>query len=225
MALKHNISKLEEVEEAFRSHYKAVDAADPEKGFVLDVEGAPQPEDTTALKNALERVRAEKEAATKLAKKNGEDLEAVRASFEPQLETLRKQIKASEEKAKEATFEKTLGDFATSVFGENADVLTPYVKQRLAMDENNIVRVLGKDGKASALSLEDLKTEFKNDKKFAPFVQAGRSSGSGASDDSNTNGGAGGGGRVGNFTKMPENATASELTNWLAQNKTPGFTL
>lgn len=225
MALKHTISKLEEVEEAFRSHYKAVDAADPEKGFVLDVEGAPQPEDTTALKNALERVRAEKETALKEAKKKGEDLEAVRASFEPQLETLRKQIKETQEQAKQANFEKALGDFATSVFGQNADVLAPYVKQRLALDESGIVRVLGKDGKASALSLEDLKNEFKTDKKFAPFVQAGRSSGSGASDDNNTNGGAGSAGRVGNFTKMPENATPAQIVNWLAQNNTQGFTL
>ena len=91
MAIKHTIAKLEDVDEAFRSHYKPADPADVSKGFVLDLEGAPAPEDTGALKRALERVRAEKDEALAQLKAKGtstEEMEALRKSADEQIKTL-----------------------------------------------------------------------------------------------------------------------------------------
>ena len=220
MAIKHSITNLEEVEEVFRSHYKPVDAADASKGFVLDVEGAPAPEDTTALKNALQRVREERDVAVRDAKKKGEDVDAVRASFEGQIGTLKKELELIGKKAKEATLDKTVVDLATVLAGPHSGLLVPHIRGRLVMDDNDIIRVLGKDGKASALSLEDLKSEISNDKTFAPVIQAGRASGSGATGGGSSNGGAGGG--TGKTT-LPPNATISQKVDWLKQQGVEGF--
>jgi hypothetical protein len=227
MAIKHTIAKLEDVDEAFRSHYKPADPADVSKGFVLDLEGAPAPEDTGALKRALERVRAEKDEALAQLKAKGtstEEMEALRKSADEQIKTLKEQIKTSENKAREAFLEKQVTDLATQLAGTRAAVLAPHIRNRLvieAPDGTNIVRVLGKDGKASALSVEDLVKEIKADELFAPVIQAGRASGSGASGAGSSAGGAGGGAGK---PELPKNATPAQKVEWLAKQNTPGFT-
>lgn len=227
MAIKFNIKALEEVDEGLRSQYKAVDPADPTKGFVLDLEGAPQPEDTGALKRALERVRAEKDEAIAQLKAKGnstEEIEALRKSAEEQISTLKNQIKASETKAREALHDKYVSELASELGGDHAAVLVPHLRQRLVVespDGTNLLRVLGPDGKASALSVEDLKTEFKNNKIFAPVIQAGRASGSGTPGGGSSNGGAAGGAGK---PELPKNATATQKVEWLRQQNTPGYT-
>ena len=230
MALKHKISKIEDVDEIFRSHYKLVDAADLAKGFVLDIDGAPQPEDTGALKRALERVRIEKDEALEALKQQGstkEDIEAIRKSSDAQIKALKDKIADAENKARDAFLNETVSNLASELGGQRAGLLTPHIRQRLVIefsDGVNIPRVLGKDGKASALSLEDLKNEIKSDELFAPVIQAGRASGSGASGGGSSAGGASGGtGRVGRFAPLPQNATAAETAAWLGQHNTPGF--
>lgn len=229
MALKHTVAKLEDVEEVFRSHYKAVDAADPSKGFVLDVDGAPQPEDVGSLKRALEHVRREKDEAIALAKANGskttEEIEALRKSADAQIKALKDQIAEADNRARQAFLDKSVSELAAELGGTRAGLLLPHLKNRLVVEAPDgvpLVRVLGKDGKASALSLEDLKTEFKKDELFAPVIQAGRASGSGASGSGSSNGGAGGssGAKAG---ELPPNATPSQLAKWLKDNGTPGF--
>lgn len=231
MALKHKVSKLEDVDEVFRSHYKAIDAADPTKGFVIDLDGAPEPEDTGALKRALDRVREDlkvKEQELKSKGNTSEDIEAIRKSADTQINALKEQIKQADKKAQAATLDKTVSELATELAGNRSGLLVPHIRQRLVIespDGNNIVRVLGKDGKASALSVEDLKNEIKSDELFAPVIQAGRASGSGASGSGSSNGGAGGSaGKVGQFSQLPAKASPSDLVAWLAQNNTPGFT-
>lgn len=230
MAIKHTISNLEEVDEAFRSHYKPADVADPAKGFVLDVDGAPQPEDVGGLKRALERLRIEKAEAIELAKKAGgstEELESLRKSHDSIVKELKGKIEQTEAQARASFHDKTVTDLANKLGGKNAHLWAPHIRSRLvieAPDGTNLVRVLGKDGKASALSLEDLVSEFKADELFAPILQMGQASGSGTPGGGSSNGGAGGGtGKVGNFTELPANPTSAQLLDWLAKNSTPGF--
>ena len=228
MAVKHTIAKLEDVDEVFRSHYKPVDAADPTKGYQLDIDGAPQQEDTGALKRALEHVRAElkvKEAALKEKGSTSEDLEAVRKSADAKINELRDQIKQAEKRAQAAALDKTVSELAAELAGNRAGLLVPHIAKRLVIespDGNNIVRVLGKDGKASALSVEDLKNEIKADELFAPVIQAGRATGSGASGSGSSTGGAGGGaGKPAG--ELPKNATPAQTVQWLKDQGTPGF--
>ncbi len=228
MAIKYNIKALEEVEEGLRSQYKAVDANDPSKGFILEVEGLPQPEDVGALKRSLENAKIERNAAIEKARKAGEDVEAVRKSLDSQMEALRKQISDAEAKSRDAMLDKTITEIATELGGESAAIFVPHLRSRLVIespDGTDLVRVLGPNGKASALSVEDLKNEFKSSKIFAPVIQAGRASGSGASEGGSSTGGAGGGaGQVAGFNgALPANATPAQLTAWLAQQNTPGF--
>jgi len=228
VAIKFSIKTLEEVDEGLRSQYKAVDAADPAKGYVLDVDGLPQPEDVGALKRSLENAKREKTEAMEKARKAGEDVEAVRKSLDSQMEALRKQISEAENKSRAALLDKKVTELATELAGESAPLLVPHIRGRLVVespDGADLVRVLGPDGKASALSFEDLKNEFKSSKIFAPVIQAGRASGSGASEGGSSTGGAGGGaGQVAGFNgALPANATPSQLTAWLAQQNTPGF--
>ena len=229
MAIKFSVKSLEEVDEALRPQYKAVDANDPTKGFVLDVDGLPQPEDVGALKRSLENAKNERNAAIEKARKAGEDVEAVRKSLDTQMEGLRKQIADAEKKSRDALLDKTITEIATELGGESAAIFVPHLRSRLVIespDGTDLVRVLGPDGKASALSVQDLKNEFKTSKIFAPVIQAGRASGSGASEGGSSSSGAGGGAgpQVAGFNGvLPANATPAQLTAWLAQQNTPGF--
>ena len=229
MALKHTVAKIEDIEEVFRSHYKPVDAADLSKGYVIDLDGAPQPEDTGSLKRALEHVRREKDELVAQAKASGtkttEEVEAVRRSANDKIKALEAQIAEADGRARQAFLDKTVSEMAAELGGNSAGIFVPHLKNRLVVEAPDgvpLVRVLGKDGKASALSPEDLKSEFKADKLFAPVIQAGRASGSGTSGGQSSQGGAGGGSgkKVG---ELPKNATPSQITKWLEETGTPGF--
>ena len=69
-------------------------------------------------------------------------------------------------------------------------VIMPHIKSRLQAefkDGAGATRVLDATGKPSAMTLEELETEFRNNKDFAPIIIGSKASGSGA-------GGAGSGG-------------------------------
>lgn len=71
----------------------------------------------------------------------------------------------------------------------SADILVPHIKQRLSAVERDgdyKTAILTKDGQASALNYDDLKTEFANNPAFKPVIASGKASGGGA-------GGGGGG--------------------------------
>jgi len=64
----------------------------------------------------------------------------------------------------------------------SAEALLPHIENRLSVDVKDgqpIVRVLGADGKPSALSLKDLKAEIEGNAAFAPLLVGSKASGSG----------------------------------------------
>lgn len=64
-----------------------------------------------------------------------------------------------------------------------AGVLLPHIRARLAVDYADgapITRVLGTDGKPSALTLDELKQEFAANEAFAPIIAGSKASGGGA---------------------------------------------
>ena len=193
MALKRQVTTLEEVGESFREHYKPIEGGGV--GFVLDVEGA---EDTGALKRALDRVRDEKDQAIALAKQKGEDLANVEASWKGKLDEATKAHDASVKNTlsalKRATSDRIVADLSTKLAGDAADLLAPHISSRIKIEldgANAIHRVLDKEGRASALSLTDLEAELRADPRFARVIVASKGSGSGASKDSKTSGGGG----------------------------------
>lgn len=80
---------------------------------------------------------------------------------------------------------------------------------KLESSENgeHIVRILDKDGKPSALNMDDLKKEVLGSKALAPLLSGSKASGGGA------NGGQGGGAATRNNKKFSE-LTERERVEW-----------
>lgn len=195
MGLKYKVEKIEDVDEKFRDLYTQADKDDATKGFVLAVDELPQPEDTSALKNALERERARADKAIADARAKGEDVEAIRKDSESRIKNLQEQIESVAKDAKKALRDKTAFELATKLFGDSAEIALPAIKTRLRWadeDGKTVIRVLGTDGKASAASLTDLEAELRGNKAYAPILKVGQASGSGASQGTPLAGGMGG---------------------------------
>lgn len=64
----------------------------------------------------------------------------------------------------------------------SAGVLLPHIKSRLTVeirDGRAVTKVLDKDGRASAMTIDDLKKELMTDKQFAPIISGTKASGTG----------------------------------------------
>jgi len=226
MALPFTVTSLEAVDEKFRTEYVPVDSADPAKGFKLDVKDLPEPEDTGALKRALERVRLEKDEVVKKAEKLGQtttDIEALRKDYDTKILALNAEKenveKAAADTLRRAAKTSAITGVTADLFGPNAEIMAPHVAKRIRIDVEGTVttvRVLDKEGKLSAATLDDLKKELRADPKLAPVLIATRGSGSGARQDNNTSGGAGGSG--GTKLKHPgSSATPAQIAAFVAQ--------
>ena len=108
----------------------------------------------------------------------------------------------------------TAGAAATRLAAEialpgSADVLLPHIQARISVenqDGKSIIRILDKDGKPSAMTLDELKAEFITSPSFAPIIAGSKASGSG-----HTGGGGG-------TTKKFEEYTSSELVKLRTEN-------
>jgi rRNA maturation endonuclease Nob1 len=214
MALKYQVEKLEDVEEAQRALY--VEDKDG-GGFRLAVEGL---DDGTELKRAKqhevearkaaekrvkeleakerEAAEAARKAAEEAAKKSG-DIAALEKSWS---EKLAQQLAETEGKYK-GELESLTGDINRLLIDNvaqglanqlavpgSADVLMPHIKARLKTDIRDGKRttiVVDAEGKPSAMTLADLAKEISGNKAFAPIVAGSKASGGGAA------GGKGGG--------------------------------
>lgn len=206
MALKYKLTKEqhEALDESQREFYVEKDGE-----FLLDLEGAPDPGESS--KDMEERLRkleannqnllsekrkaedARQKAQEEAARKSG-DTEALEKSWQQKLEAreaeLRGEIEQNQRVISGLTVGQTASQLAAEVFGQHADLMMPHIMPRLTYEasEGNVrVRVLGTDGKPTAGSVEDLKKEFIESSKFAPFVVGSRASGPGG------HGGSGGG--------------------------------
>jgi hypothetical protein len=225
--LKFEINKeaFDALSEDVKKEYKAEG-----ESFKLSVEGY---EDVGPLKRALDRERDEKkgalgklkEAETKLAV-----FESEQGSASENLKTLEKSWKDKHE-AQKAEFESKLGQkdsFINNMLVENkaAEIATkistspnlilPHIRSRLTADltgEVPTTKVLDKEGKISAMSLDELSKEFVDNKDFAPIIVGNKSSGSGASGGKTTTTPSGAGDGSVDLSKM----SPKELANHLNQ--------
>lgn len=205
MALQYEIESLESIDEQFHSFYEH--DPDAEK-YYLKVEGLPEPKAPSSDKNLAERLKKleennkalldekkkAKEEAEKVrleaAKKNGNVAELEKSwqeKYDRDLAALKEetgqQLTEYQQMVSSLTVGATASSVAAEVFGEHADLMRHHVDNRLSYEVENgkpKVRVLDADGTPSALTLDDLKKEFKNNTKFAPFVVGTKASGGGA---------------------------------------------
>lgn len=66
----------------------------------------------------------------------------------------------------------------------------PHIQQRITLDENNNIRILDLQGKPSAMTIDELATEFRNNPAFKPLIAANTSTGGGAAGNGNGGGAA-----------------------------------
>lgn len=207
MALKLLIDQAayDALSEGHKAAYTKVEATgkykldvDPED--IPDVEGLRRKNQELLDEKKTEKQKRE-EAERERAKAAG-DITALEKSWETRLATETGTLKTERDAAQRQLERLTVGRAATEIAAElavvtngvsSAKALLPHVERRLSMeaaaDGEIKVRVLDATGKPSAMTLEQLKDEFKNDPVFAPLIQATKAGGGGGDGNKNNGGG------------------------------------
>lgn len=202
MALKKKLTKEEfdALAQDLKSHYKASG-----ESFVLDVEG----DDGIDWQQKRQIEADHRKKAEQKAKDLQDELDNVRRGAIPKddVEALEKswqeKLAARETELtgkislltgtiEQATIDTTARDVAQIFLAPTAVI--GMVKNRLKteiVDGRAVTRVLDKNGQLSALTIDDLKNEFKADPTLAPILVGSQASGGGATGSGN-NSGAGG---------------------------------
>lgn len=204
MALKRKINKEQygKLSDELKKEYKAGNGDDE---FVLDTEGD---EDTGPLRRALERERENAATSKKRleqveqeleelnsndARKKG-DIKTLETSWNKKLETQKAEFEGKLSKAN-AHIQKTLVDNVASEMATRISkapaLLMPHIRNRITVDfegDEPTTKVLGADGKVSAMTVADLEKEILGNKDFSAIIVASRATG-GASQTGNKPGG------------------------------------
>lgn len=195
--LKRKLDKAvwEKLSDEMKPLYKEKDGA-----YILDLESAASEDDDTGeLRRANDRLKQDLKDAKKAlkdkealeeegdvldAKKKG-DIEKLEKSWQGKVDAVTKEKDAVIEK--QSTFIKTtmLDSAAKDVssIATSPAILMPHVKSRLTVDLDGdvpTIRVLDKDGKPSAASLDELKKEFVANKDFSTIIVGSKASGGAA---------------------------------------------
>jgi hypothetical protein len=191
---KYKLENLDGLEESQKDLYDLKDGA-----YFLKVDGIPVQEDVSGLKAKLDELLGEKKEAKRkadeaeaeskrlaeeAARKNG-NLEAIENSWKEKLSTTENAYKDQLGSAQKKIYDLTVGSQANALASMLAvkgseSVLLPHIKQRITLDENSNIRILDLQGKPSAMSLDDLANEFRNNSAFKPLIAANVSTGGGA---------------------------------------------
>ena len=232
MKLKKKVKSLDEVQEQYRDLYVEKDGE-----FVLEVDGE---EDTGALKRAKDHEKKRRQDAEQKTR----ELEEQMADLQEQLNDLNGQKDDKDKSGIEKKWqdkynkrEKELTDQLDSLnkeintllidnvadqiaadLSDSPAVIRPHIRQRLTVERvagKAVTRVKDSDGELSALTVDELKSEFQSNNDFASVIRGSKGSGSGA------NGGQGGqGGKPSkpDFTK----ASPKEKAAYLKSQKESG---
>lgn len=221
---KYKLENLDGLEESQKDLYELRDGA-----YFLKVDGIPQQEDVSGLKAKLDELLGEKKEAKRkadeaeaerkrleeeAARKNG-NIEALENSWKSKLETTEQTYKTQLNQAKETIYKLTVGQKANDLAAKlavagSASVLLPHIQNRITLDENNNIRVLDMQGNLSAMTIDELAIEFRNNPAFKPLIAANPSTG----------GGAAGNGFGGGAAKEPKDYTEQERRELKASNPT-----
>lgn len=158
-------------------------------GYQIKIEGMP---DFDAMEQKLNKLLDEKKQGDETRRKAEEDakaekdkadrlagnLDAIDKSWGEKLKQAQDAHQADKARYGAKLNELMVGNvaqqLAAKLFGANAGVLEHHVKSRITLEEGENgefkTRVLGLDGKPSALTTDDLEKEFAGNKTFAPFL-------------------------------------------------------
>lgn len=178
----------------FEAQEQRIAAMDAKVAELLD-------EKKKAAKKAKEAEDAAEEIRRKAAEEN-KDVEALNASWQKKLDAQRQEFEARESSYQgtitELTADAQSSALAAKIAGEDSDIILPHIKGRIKTEFKEgkaSTVVLDEKGQPSALKVDDLENEFRNNPKFARIVVGGKGSGSGSGGGSG--GGAAGKGDIG----------------------------
>lgn len=233
MALKKKLTKEEhaKLSDALKSEY--IEDGD---GFRLDVEGE---EDTGALKRAKDREaqlrrdaeKAKKELEDRLAEIEGDDarkkgdIATLEKSWQKKLDDQKAEYEGKVSKLTAHTTKSLVDNVALSIASKISNapaIILPHIRARLQADfegDEPKTRVLDKDGKPSALSVEELSAEFVANKDFAAIITASKASGGAGKPSQNGGGAPNNSGNSGNQTADLSKMNAAELAAHLKEAK------
>ena len=196
--MKKRIKNLSEVEESLQSLYKKVgdeyvlELEDDEEDRFRAKHGEAEKHRKAAEDKVNDLTSEMKSLKTKLEElENGGhrkagDVEALEKSYQKKLEDQKgeyeKKLGAVNSHLQEILVDGVANTLAAEL-SESPSVLLPHIRSRLTADlegDKPSTKVLDKDGKPSASSLDELKNEFINNQEFAGVIKAGMGSGSGA---------------------------------------------
>ena len=207
MALKRKIDKAawDKLDAAQKEFY-----VEKNGSYVLDLEGDDDEDGAGELRRANERLKQEAKDAKKAlkelqdaqdddatldAKKKG-DIEKLEKSWNDKVEKLTKDF-TDKIAVKDAFIRETLVDSVASTLAREISnapaVILPHIKARISADldgEKPSTRILDKDGKPSAFTIDDLKKEFVANKDFSSIIVASKASGGATKANGQQDGGA-----------------------------------
>lgn len=167
--------------------------------YVLKLDGG-NDDDVGELRRANDRLKQEnKDFKKELKELNDklEDISGIDAKKRGDIETLEKSWKEKLDKTTKELTDKLTGkdtfirttlvdsvatQLATKLCADKSGIILPHIKARLTADlegETPTTKVLDKDGKVSALTIEDLEKEFVANKDFSSIIVGSKASGSG----------------------------------------------
>src|SRR5574340_286760 len=216
MAIKAFRSSLEGLSDDMSKEYKEIEV-DGKKSYVLDIEGGYlTDEPVDALKRARDYEKRDASAAKGKVKdltiqleKASEELDQMRRGAIPKgdvdkLEGSWKEKLARREAeltgeltAARTSLQKLLVDNVAqgivTKISNAPDLLLPHVQKRLTTEltsDGYITRVLDREGKPSAMSIEELQKDLISDKRFSAIIITSKATGGGASGGDNPGSGA-----------------------------------
>lgn len=205
--LKYKLENLDGLTDEQKAMYQEKDGA-----FYLQIEGMPQSEDVTGLKNKLDQLLSEKKQAADAAKTEAEkrrqaeeDAAREKGDFEALAESYKQKIAALENEKKELTETSAKKEIARQASliaadlaeGPNQEILSTFIERRLRL-EGDELKVTDDKGNLTISTVDQLKEEFKTNPKFGALVIASKASGGGA------HGAGNGGGAAKKFSELNE---------------------
>lgn len=179
-----------------KAHYKLVNGK-----YVLDTDEANELRESAAaarrerdqLQERLTQIEADIQAARDAeaaaqaeAARKAKDLPAIEASWQAKLDEAKKKADENAERLSKMLRDLLIENKAQALANDistSPKLILPHIRARLAAEiegEAGITRVLDKDGKPSAMSLDDLKAEFVANTDFASIIKGSNGGGSGA---------------------------------------------
>lgn len=233
MALKKKITKEEHAKLADALKFEYVEDGD---GFRLDVDGD---EDNGPLKRAKDREaqlrrdaeKRAKEAEDRLAEIEGDDarkkgdIATLEKSWQKKLDDQKAEYEGKVSKLTSHTTKSLVDNVALSVASKISNapsIILPHIRARLQADfegDEPKTRVLDKDGKPSAMTIDELSAEFVANKDFAAIITASKASGGAGKPSQNGGGAPNPSGNSGNQTADLSKMNPAELAAHLKEAK------